>query len=65
MIRVAYLRDQAARFRDLARTDGDPNIRRQLVALAKQCEEIAMAIEDGPTYKKSQRAPVSGKLRPT
>jgi hypothetical protein len=49
---VAYLQDQAARFRELAKFDKDLNIRRQLFALARQCEEIASAIEVGPSYKK-------------
>jgi len=47
-----YLQEQATRFRELAKFDKDLNIRRQLFALARQCEEIANAIEDGPSYKK-------------
>jgi hypothetical protein len=47
-----YLRDEATRFRDLSRFDRDPNIRRKLFALAKQCEDIALEIEDGPVYKR-------------
>lgn len=48
---VEYLREQAANFRDLARFSQDPNVRRQLFALAKQCEELALAVHEGPTYK--------------
>jgi hypothetical protein len=49
---VAYLREQATNFRDLARYSPDPNVRRQLFALAKQCEELALTVQEGPTYKK-------------
>jgi hypothetical protein len=52
MDQVTYLTAQAARFRELAKFDKDLNIRRQLFALAKQCEEIAAAIAEGPSYKK-------------
>jgi hypothetical protein len=56
---VAYLRDQATNFRELARGSRDPNVRRQLSALARQCEELGLAIEDGPTYKRGPRNPVN------
>ena len=52
MDKVGYLYEQAARFRELARLYNDLNIRWQLFALAKQCEEIAAAIEQGPSYKR-------------
>ncbi len=48
---IAYLREQAARFRELAQFSMDPNIRRQLAVLTKQCEMLALEIEDGPSYK--------------
>ena len=49
---VDYLREQATHFRDLAKYSADPNVRRQLFALAKQCEELAITVHEGPTYKK-------------
>lgn len=49
---VDYLRDQAVHFRELAKYSPDPNVRRQLFALAKQCEELALTVQEGPTYKK-------------
>jgi hypothetical protein len=52
MDKVTYLNAQATKFRELAKFDKDLNIRRQLFALAKQCEEIAAAIAEGPSYKK-------------
>jgi hypothetical protein len=48
---VVYLREQATRFRELSQFSQDPNIRRQLAALARQCEDLALEIEDGPSYK--------------
>ena len=48
---VAYLREQATHFRELSQFSQDPNIRRQLAALARQCEDLALEIEEGPTYK--------------
>ncbi len=55
MAMVDYLREQAERFRDLARLDNDPNIRRQLFALAVRCEELALTIQEGPTFKRRQQ----------
>ncbi len=55
---VAYLREQAVNFRELARSSRDPNVRRQLSALARQCEELGLTIEDGPTYKRGRGLPV-------
>lgn len=52
---VVYLRDQAGRFRELSQYSPDPNIRRQLAALARQCEDLALEIEEGPTYKSRTR----------
>jgi len=49
---VEYLRQQAEQFRELARMDSDPNIRRQLFALAVRCEELALTIREGPTFKR-------------
>jgi hypothetical protein len=55
---VAYLREQAINFRELARGSRDPNVRRQLSALARQCEELGLTIEEGPTYKKGPKLPI-------
>ena len=49
---MEYLRQQAEQFRELARMDNDPNIRRQLFALAVRCEELALTIQEGPTFKR-------------
>jgi hypothetical protein len=54
---VDYLREQAAQFRELAKYSADPNLRRQLFALAKQCEELALTVHEGPTYKKTRHSP--------
>ncbi len=54
---VAHLREQAVDFRELARSSRDPNVRRQLSALARQCEELGLTIEDGPTYKRGRGLP--------
>ncbi len=56
MVLADYLREQAAQFRGLAKLDPNPNIRRHLFALAVRCEELAMTIEDGPTFKRQVRA---------
>jgi hypothetical protein len=50
---VQFLRDEANRFRDVARFDKDPNVRRRLAALAKQCDDAAAEIEGGPSYKRT------------
>ncbi len=55
---VAYLREQAVNFRELARSSRDPNVRRQLSALARHCEELGLTIEEGPTYKKGPKLPM-------
>jgi hypothetical protein len=55
MSMTEYLRDQAEVFRQLARQDPDPNIRRQLFALAVRCEELALTIQEGPTFKRRQQ----------
>ncbi len=52
---IDYLRQQAEQFRDLARMDNDPNIRRQLFALAVRCEELALTIQEGPTFKRRKQ----------
>jgi len=49
-----YLRDQAEQFRELARRETDPNIRRQLFSLAMRCE-VALTIVEGPTFKRRQQ----------
>ena len=50
-----YLRDQAEVFRELARRESDPNIRRQMFSLAVRCEEVALTIGEGPTFKRRQQ----------
>jgi hypothetical protein len=41
---IEYLRRQMARLRELARTQVDPAIRQELLALAEECEKVAGAI---------------------
>jgi hypothetical protein len=41
-----YLRDEAARYRQLAETTKDPLIKQELFELAVVCEEVANNIED-------------------
>jgi hypothetical protein len=41
-----YLRDQAAKYRQLAETAEDPFIKQEFVELAAVCEEVANSIED-------------------
>jgi hypothetical protein len=55
MALIEYLRDQAETFRELARRETDPNIRRQLFSLAVRCDEVALAINEGPTFKRRQQ----------
>jgi hypothetical protein len=38
---IAYLRRQAKAFRRLGEAQADPAIRRELLALAKECERVA------------------------
>ena len=41
-----YLRDQAAKYRQLAEQIDDPVIKNELLELASACEEVASNIED-------------------
>ena len=41
-----YLRDQAAKYRQLAEQTDDPVIKNELLELASACEEVASNIED-------------------
>jgi hypothetical protein len=43
---VAYLRDQAEKFRDLADLARDPEIMRELRELASVCDQVANDIEE-------------------
>ena len=43
---LTYLRDQAARYRQLVERADDPFIKTELLALASVCDEIADNIED-------------------
>lgn len=54
MALIEYLREQAEVFRELARRESDPNIRRQLFALAVRCDDVALTIDAGPTFKRRQ-----------
>lgn len=51
MHRAVYLREQAAKFRDLAKTERSESVRERLVALAQQCEMLALAIEGSAPRK--------------
>jgi hypothetical protein len=41
-----YLRDEAAKYRQLAETAEDPIIKQELLGLSETCEEVANDIED-------------------
>ena len=41
-----YLRDQAAKYRQLAKQTDDPVIKAEMLELASVCEEVANNIED-------------------
>jgi hypothetical protein len=45
-----YLRDQAAKYRQLAETAGDLSVKQELLDLAAICEEAANNIEDAWAY---------------
>jgi hypothetical protein len=44
-----YLRDQAARYRQLAEQSDDPVVKQELLELASVCEDVANNIEDHQT----------------
>jgi hypothetical protein len=44
-----YLREEASKYRGLAREAGDPLIKQELLELAAICEEVANHIEDRMT----------------
>jgi hypothetical protein len=44
-----YLRDEAAKYRLLAETAGDPLVKQEFLDLAAVCEEVADNIEDRRT----------------
>jgi hypothetical protein len=44
-----YLRDQAAKYRQLAEQTDDPVIKNEMLELAAVCEEVANNIEDNLT----------------
>ena len=44
-----YLRDQAARYRELAEQSDDPVVKQELLELASVCEDVANNIEDHQT----------------
>jgi hypothetical protein len=41
-----YLRDQAAKYRELAKTAEDTFVKQELLDLADTCEEVANEIDD-------------------
>jgi hypothetical protein len=41
-----YLRDEAAKYRQLAEQADDPAVKNELLELALVCEEVANSIED-------------------
>lgn len=41
-----YLRDQATKYRELAGTADDPDVREEMLDLAAVCDEVADHIED-------------------
>jgi hypothetical protein len=43
---AAYMREQAARYRELAEALDDPAASEELLELAKVCEHVAATIED-------------------
>jgi hypothetical protein len=45
MAKPSYLREQAAKFREVAAADTTGILRDKLVALAEQCEMLAQSIE--------------------
>jgi len=47
MDRADTLREQASKFRELARTDKGGSIRDKLLGLASQCDDLARSIEAG------------------
>ena len=44
-----YLREQAAKYRQLAETAKDPSVKREILELAAVCEEVANEIDDRRT----------------
>ena len=44
-----YLREQAAKYRQLAETAKDPSVKREILELAAVCEEVANEIDDQRT----------------
>ena len=43
---VAYLREQASKYRELAAAISDSDSRRELLELAQTCDQVANNIED-------------------
>ena len=57
-----YLRDQAAKYRQLAEQTDDPVIKNELLELASVCEEVARNI-DGSPDRRELVAQVAGTQR--
>jgi len=56
MVRSQNLREQAAKFREYARTDSSGVLRPRLLELATQCEDLAASIEAADKRQKKDGA---------
>lgn len=54
MSRIAYVREQANKFREFAKTERSGSVREKLVALANQCDMLALAMEQAAPMKTSE-----------
>jgi hypothetical protein len=54
MVRSQNLREQAAQFREYARNDNTGVLRKRLLELAAQCEELAASIEAADQRQKDK-----------
>jgi hypothetical protein len=54
MVRAQNLRAQAAKFREYARTDNTGVLRKRLLELATQCEDLAASIEAADKRQKKE-----------
>lgn len=54
MVRSQNLREQAAKFREYARHDNTGVLRKRLLDLAAQCEDLAASIEEADKRQKAK-----------
>ena len=54
MVRSQNLREQAAKFREYARSDNTGVLRKRLLELATQCEDLAASIEAADKRQKDK-----------